>query len=454
MIAEDLRRMADGEPPLHVVNPETLASFCWEGERPVVDPGTIAGLGFRPRPAVSDLQQEMPARAYSVPESATVVESKVAPGSLRERVGLILELFLSRIALDERLHEFAAGHTVSSHYFLNDLGLEFHIGFGQGNAYAALGPPPEPADIKLKAKVENLDAILTGRIGGNRAAMTGKLSFSGNIAVAMGLQKIQPDLIRLYSAAKEEAGGIDFSMVAAPPVVAVASHLAATPAPTGSASSPGAGTTETQGLREEMTRITGELLAADLITATGGNVSVRIPGTNQALITPSQLYKGELTSAMMVRVDMEGNGLDADALAPSSERQLHCEIYKARPDVEAVIHAHATYATIIALADIPFLPVSTEAAFLGDIPRVPFAMPGSAELADSVRQALGGGMAVLMQNHGLVVAAGSLRHAADTAEVIERASQMIWSCYALGKEPSVLPGDILGLLREIGHMIA
>ena len=85
---------------------------------------------------------------------------------------------------------------------------------------------------------------------------------------------------------------------------------------------------------------------------------------------------------------------------------------------------------------------------------MPFAMPGSAELADSVRQALGSGMAVLMQNHGLVVAAGSLRHAADTAEVIERASQMIWSCYVLGKKPSVLPGDILGLLREIGHMIA
>jgi hypothetical protein len=54
----------------------------------------------------------------------------------------------------------------------------------------------------------------------------------------------------------------------------------------------------------------------------------------------------------------------------------------------------------------------------------------------------------------LVVAAGSLRHAADTAEVIERVSQMIWGCYALGKEPSALSGDILVLLREIGHMIA
>ena len=63
-------------------------------------------------------------------------------------------------------------------------------------------------------------------------------------------------------------------------------------------------------------------------------------------------------------------------------------------------------------------------------------------------------MAVLMQNHGLVVAASSLRHAASTAEVIERISQMIWSCRALDRKPVVLPQNVLDLLREIGHMIA
>jgi phosphoglycerate dehydrogenase-like enzyme/sugar (pentulose or hexulose) kinase/ribulose-5-phosphate 4-epimerase/fuculose-1-phosphate aldolase/putative sterol carrier protein len=528
MVAEDLRRMAEGRPPLHVLNPETLGSFSWDGDRPPADARAIADLAFRPRPAVTDLQQEMPrpvtrsttvvgsatasgfataSGSVTVAEQETAPESKVEPGSTKERVRLVLELFLSRIVLDERLQEFAAEHTVSSHYFLKDLDLEFHIGFRQGKAHAALGPPPEHADVRLKAKAENLDAILTGRMGGNRAAMTGKLSFSGDIALAMSMQKIQPDLIRLYSAAREETGGIDFSVVAtlpaASPGVAAEPGVPAepgapaepggTPSPhdaaiPGSATSPGAGvssqagmpapaaeaaeqpapaapslahasysvgaTAETQGLRDEMTRVTGELLAANLITATGGNVSVRIPGTSEALITPSQLYKGELTSAMMVRIDLEGNGLDADALAPSSERQLHCEIYEARPDVEAVIHAHPTYATILTMADVPFLPVTTEAAFLGDIPRVPFTMPGSVELAEAVRQALGDGMAVLMQNHGLVVAASSLRHAADTAEVIERVAQMIWGCYALGKEPSALPADILDLLREVGHMIA
>jgi ribulose-5-phosphate 4-epimerase/fuculose-1-phosphate aldolase len=156
----------------------------------------------------------------------------------------------------------------------------------------------------------------------------------------------------------------------------------------------------------------------------------------------------------MVRIDFEGNSLDPDAPAPSSERLAHCEIYRARPDVEAVVHAHATYATIMVLSGLPFLPVTTEAAFLADIPRVPFTMPGTKELAVVVRQALGNGTAVLMQNHGLIVAASSLRHAVNTAEVIERVAELIWGCYAVGKKPPTLPKDVLAMLREIGQMIA
>jgi autoinducer 2 (AI-2) kinase len=464
IVAEDLRRMASGLPPQHVLNPETLADFSWQRTHPSIDATSLAALSGASRPAVTDLHLDagIQTRPAPAPTETGDPAEGATPTSSRDQMERVLQLFVNRAAGDAALLEFAAKRSVSSHYFVNDLGLEFHIGFRDGRVVTGLGAPTQPAEVKLKAKAETLDAILTGRLNGNKAAMTGKLSFSGDVRLAMGMQRIQGDMVRLYSAAREEAGGIDFSAVGVAASAATAATVAATAAapetlstvtaavmPAGRSAGPAAVT-----LRDEVARATEELFAAQLITATGGNISARIPGTNEAWISPSQLYKGRLSPEMMVRIDLDGNALDPNAPAPSSERLVHCEIYKARPDVEGVVHAHAAYATILGMSGLPFLPVTTEAAFLADLPRVPFIMPGSTELAVAVRQALGNGMAVLMQNHGLVVAASSLRRAADAAEVIERVSQLIWGCYAVGKKPPTLPKDVLGTLREIGRMLA
>jgi autoinducer 2 (AI-2) kinase len=213
-------------------------------------------------------------------------------------------------------------------------------------------------------------------------------------------------------------------------------------------------TNELEELREEMVLVVNELYMTGLITATGGNVSARVPGGGQVLITPSLLFKGDLRPDVLVCIDEAGKRLDPNAMSPSSEWPMHCAIYQARPDVGAVIHAHAPQATILGLSDLPFLPISTEAVFVGDLPRVPFIMPGTTDLAQAVTDALGDGVAVLMQNHGLIVAASGLRQAATLSEIVERTAEVILGCYAVGKEPPTLPENVIPLLRQIGRMMA
>jgi autoinducer 2 (AI-2) kinase len=105
-------------------------------------------------------------------------------------------------------------------------------------------------------------------------------------------------------------------------------------------------------------------------------------------------------------------------------------------------------------SDLPFLPISTEAAFFATIGRIPFVMPGTQELADAIVAAMGEGWAVLMQNHGLLVAGRSLRRAADMAEIVERSAEVIVGCYAVGREPPVLPAETVAMLARMGDLMA
>jgi autoinducer 2 (AI-2) kinase len=265
----------------------------------------------------------------------------------------------------------------------------------------------------------------------------------------MGMQRIQGDLNRIYQTARAEAGGPGDLAAKDRPVVPEPARPPTPATPAAPVSAAPAGDE-----RDELVAVIRELYSTGLITATGGNLSIRIPGTQNLWITPSALFKGDLRPEVMVRIDLQGRTLDEDARSPSSEWRMHCAIYAARSDVEAVIHAHAPYATMLVLSGLPFLPISTEAAFLGDVPRVPFIMPGTQELAEAVAGALGPGPAVLLQNHGILVAASSLRRAADMAEVLERTSQLILGCHSVGQTPPVLPSDILATLREAGKMMA
>ena len=197
-----------------------------------------------------------------------------------------------------------------------------------------------------------------------------------------------------------------------------------------------------------------ELYRDRVITATGGNVSARVAGEDALWITPSQLFKGSLQPEQLVQIDLEGRSLEPGARSPSSEWDMHCAVLRAKPEANAVIHAHAPYSTILANTGLPFLPISTEAAFFGEIPRIPFIMPGPPPLAQAVADAMSDGWAVLLTNHGIVVAGRSLRRAADMVEIIERSAEVILGCHAVGREPPSLPADVVLQLRELGDLVA
>ena len=453
IVAADLRRLLCGERPQHVLNPEVLSSFDWRTPRPTPSAETLAALGRRPAPAVSDLQRDRTTRTGQrpvlshvegpVPPSAPVAAPPApaaVPAEIKDRMQRILRSFIDGMKQDAALRAFAAGKYVTLHFTLTDLALSFYFRLRDGVVSGDLGDL-DAADVKLKMRADVLDGMFTGRINGMQAATSGRLSFSGDTVKAMTLQQVQSDLSRLYKAARETVGDPgDLASIPEP-------GKAAAPVSRIQPVAPG-------DVREELVEIVNELYAAQLITATGGNVSVRIPGTNEIWITPSQFFKGHLRPEMLVRLDLDGNCLDEGALSPSSERLMHCAIYRTRSEAHAVVHAHAPHATILANSGLPFLPVSTEAAFFGDIPRVPFIMPGTQDLADAVAKAAEHSWAVLMQNHGLIVGGRSLRRAADMVEIIDRSAEVILGCYALGKPPSTLPKDVVEMLQKMGDLLA
>jgi len=208
-------------------------------------------------------------------------------------------------------------------------------------------------------------------------------------------------------------------------------------------------------VRQEMCEVVEELYRLSLITATGGNVSARCqddPGS--AWITPRGLFKGALSPQIMARMDNRGRPFAGSGSTPSSESKIHAAILSARPDLQAVVHCHPPHATVLVNSDLPFLPISTEAAFLAEIGRIPFVMPGTDELAEAIVDALGKGWAVLMQNHGLIVGARSLRRAADITQIVERTAEIIVGCYAVGRPPPVLPEALVKELAAKTDLMA
>ncbi|HIE15171.1 TPA: class II aldolase/adducin family protein [Candidatus Bathyarchaeota archaeon] len=201
-------------------------------------------------------------------------------------------------------------------------------------------------------------------------------------------------------------------------------------------------------IKEEICRVMRMLYHRGLISAIGGNVSARIPGFKEFWITPSGIFKGELSVDDLVKVDLEGNVVEGFQ-KPSVETPMHLAIYKKRLDVNAIVHAHNPVATGLALAGISIQPITVEAVVtLRKVPVVPFVYPGTEDLAKAVSDHVAGVRALILQNHGVVGLGFNLVEAETIVETLEEVALTQWVAYHFGK-PSLIPEKDRELVEKL-----
>lgn len=157
-----------------------------------------------------------------------------------------------------------------------------------------------------------------------------------------------------------------------------------------------------QKLRLQICDIGRNLFNKDFIAANDGNISARL-SENEILTTPRAVSKGYLEPHMIVKVNLQGEVLEAaEGYRPSTETKMHLRIYNELPEMNGVVHAHPPYATAFAIKgealDKMMMPESV--IMIGDIPLAEYGTPSTEEIPDSLMPFLGKKTAVLLENHG------------------------------------------------------
>jgi ribulose-5-phosphate 4-epimerase/fuculose-1-phosphate aldolase len=178
--------------------------------------------------------------------------------------------------------------------------------------------------------------------------------------------------------------------------------------------------------RDTIVRIARSMFERGLTHGSTGNISVRVDGG--WLMTPTGSSFGDLDPARLSRLDAEGSHVGGDA--PTKEAFLHRAMYGEQPRFAAVVHLHSTHSVAVSVLDDvkpeDVLPPLTAyyVMRIGQLPLVPYFAPGDAALADAVRGYAGRHHALLLANHGPVVAGTSLAAAADAIEELEATARL------------------------------
>lgn len=198
-------------------------------------------------------------------------------------------------------------------------------------------------------------------------------------------------------------------------------------------------------LRADIVEVGRRLHRREYIASNDGNISVRL-GADRVLTTPKGVSKGFMTPEMMVVTDMRGIKVAGDR-SPSSELLMHLEVYRNRPDIGAVVHAHPPVATGFAVAGIPLdrAVLAEVVTTLGSIPIAEYGTPSTQELADAIRQYIKAHDGLLLANHGALTAAGELFAAYYKMETIEHFARISLVARLLGRERMLSREEVMRL---------
>ncbi|MGE0814526.1 MAG: class II aldolase/adducin family protein [Vicinamibacterales bacterium] len=200
--------------------------------------------------------------------------------------------------------------------------------------------------------------------------------------------------------------------------------------------------------RLDIVEVGRRLWVQGFVASNDGNISVRL-GPDRLLTTPRSVSKGFMTPDMMVVTDLSGTKVSGVRDA-SSELKMHLEVYRQRPDVGAVVHAHPATATGFAVAGVPLTRavLAEVITTLGGIPIAEYATPSTAELPAAIREYIRAHDGLLLANHGALAVAPDLFAAYYRMETIEHFARISLVARTLGRE-HVLSRDEVARLQQL-----
>lgn len=189
---------------------------------------------------------------------------------------------------------------------------------------------------------------------------------------------------------------------------------------------------------KEIISVSNEIYDKGLVPGKAGNISKRIKSSNGDIvaITPTLKSLANLKEEDIVLVDMDGEVLSKGK--PSSEVNMHLEIYKKRPDVNAIVHTHSTYATGFAFSDKKIKRLEGFGEIKNEyLPYIEYEKPGSAELAKNASEKIIGEDVLILKKHGVICVSDSLKEAELLAVFVEESAKTQFVTFMLNSAEDI-----------------